>query len=355
MKTTTLRNIMTIILVTLPVLKSIRISLPDRVEQYLKVKNLKFKIINNYLRHYQTENVYNLLSEYALDKIEMYAFALHIYKTGNLPEWSTAQKLKNPKLYESLRYEIFVELIPSSRDESIELIQNLKLTVFKNAPNISHRRIYSVYVNKKLNEIVSLENYYAINIYLKHNRQITLENPVGWRIRSALYSLAIRQLTPNLKYPNTSKICFTSKLVNSSFVNPFPVGQISKIIDFWKCRSRNMIEESDSSIPVNNDDSFYWISYKIVITDHKLIVSLEEFLKNGEEKFYLFFPETAFNALSSFTSDDTSRGLINYITLETVPVRDNSKWLTEMVNKIEKYKEKEGEYFDNNEIRDESE
>ncbi|XP_043472410.1 uncharacterized protein LOC122505054 [Leptopilina heterotoma] len=350
MKTITILGyITTIILVALSLIESKRISAFERINDFVELQSLKYSLIDEYLHNFETEVAFKLLSAYVLDEIELESFSLHLNSTGMLPDWSMTHKLKNPKLYELLRYDTSVELIPPSRNKAIKDATNLKMTVFQYSPKVLVEELCDVYIEEKLDELISLEDYYAIRVLKRDDRQIKMENPVSWRMRRALYSLAIRQYRPNLISSFLPIHCFHRRFSNRSRLFNMKVNDSFRLTRFLLCTDKYILEESlTSSSAYDHTSSSHWISFEIVITDPRLVVNLNEILKSDDRNAYCLFPTLLLKALSDSEDRNTSYGLISFIKVQTVPTESRSEFLTAMANNIEDYKMKEREYFNNN-------
>ncbi|XP_043472404.1 uncharacterized protein LOC122505050 [Leptopilina heterotoma] len=347
MKTIIILGNITIFLVALTVTESMRLSENDRKKEFTALKTLKQLVASKYLRKYNAEEASELLGQYIMNSHELIEFAEYLNKTGNVPEWSKTMKLKNPKFYEILRYNNLVDFIPLKKEITYQIATNLKMTIFKDSPSISIEKLVHFYKTANLNELISLEDYYAINVLLIDRNQMFLPNPVGWRIKTALYSLAIRQYSLNLNFNFSPKNCFIRVRGDANYVNGFEVGSHSKLSDFWFFKSHNVFEESDSNSPIYNDNNpSNWVSYKFVITEPRVIVNLEEVVKN-DKKLYVLLPRTDFVVLKKRLIYDTFFGLTSFIKAKTTPILNKSNWITNMANKIEEYKKMEEKYFDN--------
>lgn len=342
-----LRDTITIVLIALTVTESLRIPAYDRVDEFMDLQGLKYNLIMTYLPNSDVEKTLDLLSQFVLDESELNEFVRHLQQTGEPAQWMMDKKLKNPKLYELLRFEISTELIPLNRNTAMERIVNLKINAFANSPKVHFHQIWDAYVNEKLNELISLEDYYAIRILLKDHSQINVENPVGWRIRRAIYSLAIRQYSLNFNHDRPLAYCFQRKIISKSDVNQFKKNEILQFDEFLICRNKQVFSGSNINPYVIHQDDF--LAYiDILNTDSRLMVSLDEIIKFEDDIiFFALFPKTSFKVDDAkfFT---TSGGLTSYLSFKTMPTTiSNSQLLAFMANSIEEYKEKEEEYYNN--------
>lgn len=340
-----LGSIVTIILVTLPVLESTKLSANDRVDKFINLQTSKYNVINKYLSNYIIENAFRILSKFVLNEREMYEFAKHLNETGVLPKWSKQQELKNPKFYELLRYDITVELIPQFFDDVIQRVHDLKTKIFHDSPDVSIERLCKVYVRNKLNEIISLPDYYALIVLFEDRQQLKLHKPVGWRIKRALFSLAIRQYNSDLISTFSPVTCFHEKLVIANSINDIKTGSTIEFNDFLTCHNNNIFHGKHLKPIKESESTKNWISYKIVVTDPSLIVNFDEFRKNEEDDFNIILPNVVFMAMKDPILYDTSYGLTAFLTIESKPIVKRSEWLASMANAVEHYKEKEEAYL----------
>ncbi|XP_043482831.1 uncharacterized protein LOC122511555 [Leptopilina heterotoma] len=339
-----LGNIVTIILVTLPAFKTIRISDDEREAEFLKLQTLRQKVN----RHFNYNINMSILREFVLSRNDMYDFAEYLNQTGGqTPEWSKSRRLVNPELYELLRFNNYVDSIPSSANEMTESLTNLKNRIFENSPNVSFEQICYDYMKENLYELISFENYFAIRVLEEDYNQIELENLVGWRMKKALYSLAIRQYSQNSASNFLTIYCHSKHLKSRSFIDTYEMGETFKILNFRLCSSKRSSPEikSKSSIMRMNNFTSYWIFYEFMITDPKLIVYLEDVIKSNDEKIYIFLPETRFKVINGPEVYNTNIGLAAFLKLRTIYYPRTLRWLAEAANNIEMYEKKEKEYY----------
>lgn len=327
-------------------LKSTRISQNERINGLKRITFLRFKIIVEYFLHYDLTTALEILSQYILNESEMYEFVENFRRTGNPPDWSIQRKLKNPKFYETLRYDEKLESPPSEYLEIYILGISFKLQTIFHIHDFSVNPLIERYVEKNLDELISFEDYLAITILLQDESQIYLENPGSWRMRRALYTLAIRQYSSNFELNFKSEICFSVLEEKIRFAKNIKIGDTFDMGVFSICSSEYKELYSYSSL-YNHDTTFHMVRYKTKITDFLLRVSLEEIVDNVEGIIYVIFPKVEFFVRRNPFIKTSKNGDTAFITTKTVPFDENSNWITEMANEIENYKQKEREYFHN--------
>ncbi|XP_043484956.1 uncharacterized protein LOC122512890 [Leptopilina heterotoma] len=342
-----LGSIVTIILVTLPVFEFTRISADDRKMEFKSFKMFRRMALFKYYVKPQLTQILKWLDNFVMNLDEIREFGRYSKENGHSPEWMKTQELKNPKLYQSLRYDTYVEFISSSKNETIQRIKKLQKKIFQGLPVIPAEKIYDDYVSLDMNELISLKDYYAIQVLLKNYHSVYMKNPVGWRMKRALYSLAIRQYSEDLNSTFSQKICFTQLFKETQLINNLSRNRNFSFKNFLYCIGRNAFKERlKYSFISNNTDSTFNAEYsKIVITDPRLIVNLQEVTNDDDRDDYFILPTTQLVVEKGLFDYKTPFGLVKAHTLKTLPIKKNSEWLTTMANNIEEYKEKEREYF----------
>ncbi|XP_043472407.1 uncharacterized protein LOC122505052 [Leptopilina heterotoma] len=337
-----LGNIITIIFVVK--LESTRISHSERLHELKSINTLKNKVIKEYLFNYDQSEAFEILSQYILNEVEMYGFAEHLNRTGSPPEWSNTRQLKNHEHYNFLRYNEYVEEFILRRQQTGMHVSFLRKNIFYFAPRINYQNLVKFYNEKMLNDLITFEDYYAIQVLLKDDLQINWENPASRRMRKAIYSLAIRQYSSNATMNYIPKSCFFKKTETKTFVNDIKKGDSFEKTTFSICSSK--FKESYSyTYEYSFHTSFYWTNYEVLITDPITMVSLEDILDVEDEELYVILPKTDLTVLSDpeiFVNNSVPN---LYVKMSISPIYDRSNWLTELANEIEKYKEMEKEYF----------
>ncbi|XP_043484985.1 uncharacterized protein LOC122512905 [Leptopilina heterotoma] len=329
-------------------LESTRISQNERINEHERINFLKYKIIMEYFQHYDLTTALEILSQYIMNESEMYEFAENFNKSGNPPDWSINRQLKNPKFYETLRYERNLESLPA---EYLEIYIHgiiVKLQIIFNIHNFPINALLERYLERNLEELISFEDYLAIAILLQDESQIYLENPAAWRMRRALYSLAIRQYSSNSELNFNFDICFSMHEAKRNFIDDIKIGDTFEMRYFSICSSKNKKSFSYSSV-YNNDTMFYTVRCKTIITDFLLRVSLEDIVDNVEGIIYVIFPKVEFSIRRNPLIKKTEYGDTVFLITKTFPFDEKSNWITAMANEIENYKQKEIEYFNNQE------
>ncbi|XP_043472412.1 uncharacterized protein LOC122505056 [Leptopilina heterotoma] len=337
-----LGNIITIIFVVKS--ESTRITYSERLHELESINTVRNKVIGEYLSYYDLPEAFEILSQYILNEVEMYGFAEHLNRTGSPPEWSNTRQLKNHEHYNFLRYNEYVEEFILRRQKTGMHVSFLRRNIFHSASRINYRNLIIFYNEKMLNDLITFEDYYAIQLLLKDDLQINWENPASWRMRRALYSLAIRQYSSNATMNYIPKSCFFKKTETKTFVNDIKKGDSFEKTTFSICSSKYK-ESYSYNHKYSFNKSFYWTNYEVLITDPITMVSLEDILDVEDEELYVILPKTDFTVLSDpafFFNNDVPN---LYVKMLTSPIYARSNWLTELANEIEKYKEMEKEYF----------
>lgn len=340
------RNIVTIIFtLSLPILVSTRISLKERSYEFRKQNFLKTKATDVYIDKVDKSKAWDLLNKFVLNENEMKEFLQYFNTNGIPPEWSNGRKLMNPIHYKNLRYYFNVESSSFSIKRAIKSVKNLKL-IFKNTPEVSTSYLFKSYVDKNLLEILTFEDYYTLKIYMTDISQIALlDNPVGWRIKRALYSLAIRQYSPYLSSSdnvNYSK-CFFTAFEKKEIIDNIQVHGTLSGGNFVLCKSIFNKVRLDSS---EFESTSYLVSYKVLFSKAIYIVNLNDIFDDNQEV-NIILPEINYmlrNKKSAFSIDGLS---YERLSIEIVNKLEDSEWLSYLANSIEVLKQKEREYFEN--------
>ncbi|XP_043484983.1 uncharacterized protein LOC122512903 isoform X2 [Leptopilina heterotoma] len=328
-----LGNIITIIFVVK--LESTGISPNERIFEYETLKALRYQVIKEYLQNYHPTTAFEILSNYILNENEMYGFAEHLNRTGNIPEWSIKRQLKNPKSYEQLRYNTYMEI------NSLHFLQTHKRTIdyalkiFHNLQRFSVGELFKKYIENDVKDQILFEDYLAIVNYLQDESQIDFENLASWRMRRALYTLAIRQYNYNSPSNFIPEKCVISyRTIKRNFADDIKTGDIFKGTTFSICG-------------VNNNSTESLITYYAIIIDPLVRVRLENFVSQAYGILFIILPKVEFCIVNSPSLENSAYEVKESTTLTFSPIFERSNWLTAIANEIENYKQKEREYFYN--------
>ncbi|XP_043480688.1 uncharacterized protein LOC122510253 [Leptopilina heterotoma] len=339
-----LGNIITILLIGK--LESTRISPSERLHELETINTVKNKVIEEYLPNYDPREAFEFLSQYTIrNEVEMYGFAEHLNKTGNPPEWSKTRKLKNYQSYNFLRYHFPLEAYELDEHQAEMRVNYLRRRFFPNAPILNSQLLIKSYYERKVDDLMLFEDYYAIMILMKSVSVLDVDDPANWRIRRALYTLAIRNYNPNSILNYDSKSCYFKMMKTSSFVESIKFGDIFETATFIICSSK--YKESYSY----NNEKFYFnftlfsVNHEMVITDSLLAVSLKDIVEFDDEEIYVILPKVHFKLLSNLGFIINNGKTNFYVKMSTFPIDDSANWLTKLANEVEKYKEMEKEYF----------
>ncbi|XP_043472500.1 uncharacterized protein LOC122505108 [Leptopilina heterotoma] len=339
-----LGNIITILLIVLiGKLESTRISPSERLYELGCINSVKNNVIKKYLPNYDLKKAFGILSQYIMNEVEMYGFAEHLNRTGNPPEWSKTRKLKNYEYYNFLRYNSPLEAYELSAQQAEMRINYLRGRYFQNAPALDPQILIESYNERNLNDLMLFEDYYAIIILLKNILTLDVDNPASWRIKRALYTLAIRNYNPNSDLNDTSKSCFFRDVKTETSINDMNLGDVFETTSFIICSSQ--LKENKNSYDYENINfQLYWLNNKLLITDSIAMVSLEDVLQLDGE-IYVILPKVDLKVVSdkAFLIKNGIRNV--YVKFETSTIYEKSNWLTYLANQIEKYKTMEKEYF----------
>ncbi|XP_043471020.1 uncharacterized protein LOC122504154 [Leptopilina heterotoma] len=337
-----LGNIITIIFVVK--LESTGIPHSERIHELESINNLRNKVIREYLSNYDLPEAFEILSQYILNEVEMYGFAEHLNRTGSPPEWSNTRQLKNYKNYNFLRYNYSFGEYRLGIENTYMHINFLRKEIFYLTHNINVPKLVKSYKEKMLHNLITFDDYYAIQLLLKNYFIINSENLASWRMRRALYTLAIRQYSSNATMNYIPKTCFFKKQERKKFVQDIKKGDSFEKTTFSICSSK--YKESYSYIyEYFLPNSSCWTNYKVLITDPIAMVSLKDIVDVEDEELYVILPKTDLTVLSDaeFFVDNGAPNF--YVKILTSPIYARSNWLTELANEIEKYIEMEKEYF----------
>ncbi|XP_043472488.1 uncharacterized protein LOC122505103 [Leptopilina heterotoma] len=326
-------------------LESTRISPSERLDELEKITIIRNKVIKHYLPNYDLQEAFKILSQYIMNEVEMYGFAEHLNRTDYPPEWSKTRKLENYEYYNFFRYNFPLEAYELSAQQAEMRINYLNRIFFKNAPTLDAQILIESYYGRKLDDLMLFEDYYAITILLKNISIFYVNDPASWRMRRALYNLAIRNYNLNSDLNDTSKSCFYMNIKSKTYVNSMTLGNVFGTTDFIICSSKYLNSYTYDYENLNSKLSSYWLNNKLLITDSNLMVSLEDIVKFDDEEIYVILPKVDLKVVSD-KAFFIKNGIRNvYVKIETSAIYEKSNWLTYLANQIEKYKTMEKEYF----------
>lgn len=337
-----LGNIITIFLIV--DLESTRLSSSERIYELETINTIKNKVIKEYLPNYDQQEAFKILSQYIMNEVEMYGFAEHLNRTGYPPEWSNARKLKNYKYYNFLRYDLSLEKLKIDTQQTKMRINYLNSMYFQNAPALNPQILTESYNERNLNELMLFKDYYASMIFLKNFSTLYVEDPASWRIRRALYSLAIRNYNPNSDLNYNLPCFFKQDVKTRTVVDYINSGDTFGTTNFIICSSKYEKQFSYDNENLNIKLNSYWINYNLLITDSILMVSLDDIAELDDEKIYVILTEVPLKVVSVKAFSVTNGKRNAYLNMKTSPIHERSNWLTSLANEIEKYKQMEKEF-----------
>ncbi|XP_043472487.1 uncharacterized protein LOC122505102 [Leptopilina heterotoma] len=338
-----LGNIITILLIVK--LESTRISPSERLYELESINKIRNKAIRKYLPNYDLQEAFKFLSQYIMNEVEMYGFAEHLNRTDYPPEWSKTRKLENYEYYNFLRYNFPLEAYELIPQQAEMRINYLRRRFFQNAPTLDAQILIESYYGRKLDDLMLFEDYYAITILLKNISIFYVNDPASWRMRRALYNLAIRNYNLNSDLNDTSKYCFFRDVKTETFINDINVEDVFDTTNFIICSSKYKESYSYEFGNLEFNLSSYWLNNKLLITNSNLMVSLEDIVELDDEEIYVILPdvELTVRSVKAFFIINGKRNA--YVNMLTSSMYERCNWLTYLANQIEKYKEMENNYF----------
>lgn len=188
-------------LITKPVIAEYVTSVQIRKENFKLLNNKMYYLISKFLiQKCDGIRVINILKHYCFatpKSLEMYILVKSIYENGYPAENYDKSWLSNPKLYEKLRFDSYLEdgfLRAEFRNEAIQRIYNIYSDETNQLIKMDPEYLIDNYLTHKLFDMITFDDYYAIKTYLINNFSTTnIKNPIFWRIKKALYSLVTRQ------------------------------------------------------------------------------------------------------------------------------------------------------------------
>ncbi|XP_043472411.1 uncharacterized protein LOC122505055 [Leptopilina heterotoma] len=342
-----LGNIITIIFsLTIQIAVSTRILPTERLEMANDFYDRKLLAIDNHINYPFKYEAWVMLENHVLSVHKLDYFLQEINKTGKPIEFFHDMKLINPIHFKVLRYFTFMESNYFDINDAGDCFKNLNSNVFNNSFEISFQHLFYSYVRMKLNELLSFEDYYALRIFLQDYSQINLENPLGWRIRRAIFNLAIRQYKERPQLSSDSdvaELCTFYLIKSEKFICDIKKNDVIRVKEFQVCSGGNQKYES----LIKEITPFtYLVSYDVNILNNIQIVNLNEITESNED-LYVILPDTKL-ILSKKLNPVRRSGIILQRLIQNVYVLNinDQKLLTNWANKVENLQTLEKEYLE---------
>ncbi|XP_043465955.1 uncharacterized protein LOC122500879 isoform X2 [Leptopilina heterotoma] len=207
-------------LITNPAVAENVTSIQIRKKNFQSLFWIRYRNIDKFLIHKCSESTaMNIIKHYCFSSPRfgvMYYFIKYISDNGYPSEAYDKYWLKDPKLYEKLRFNLYLEVGLSKR-AAIERMHNIYNQEEMNLIKDNPEKLFADYLTNKLFDKITFDDYYAIKNFLVNDfPTINVEHHIFWRMKKALYSLVIRQwdLKP---VKSTKKMICT--LRSNSFAN----------------------------------------------------------------------------------------------------------------------------------------
>ncbi|XP_051160350.1 uncharacterized protein LOC127280961 [Leptopilina boulardi] len=330
-------------LITKPVMAKVNFSPTDRKELYFKFFHHRYYLIDNqFIGKCNKTTAMHILKHYSFSTLqELSIFARDLNKFGFAPSTYDNQWLNNPKLYEKLRFYSYVEIGLYQR-KAIELIENIYSQEDISLINIPPGSAFDDYMANKLFDTISFDDYYAIRIFLSDpNANTDSDTPHFWRIKKAIYSLAIRQYDSFKKAENKQIILYckrTNDIQKTTFVSSRQ--RILSTNGFlycnedsseWDYYSQILSEENELHIPVSLQ------FFKIILKFPFLVLDVKNI--DAHSKHYIILPSTKFKLIQEkFTFIDQTN--IHFLIIQSYYKIIRNYWLAEVANSVSHFENK---------------
>ncbi|XP_051160401.1 uncharacterized protein LOC127280980 isoform X1 [Leptopilina boulardi] len=332
-------------LITKPVIAKVNFSPTERKELYFKFSLSRSSLIDDHLIEKCNETTaMHILKHYSFSRLrELTVFANDLKELRYTPAKYDKQWLNNPELYEKLRFYSYVEIGLYER-KAIERIENIYSQEDISLINIPPGSAFDDYMANQLFDTISFDDYYAIRIFLSNpNANTDIDTPDVWRIKKAMYSLAIRQYDSFKKAENKQIILYckrTNDIQKTTFVN-LKHKMIStnaflycnEDSSEWDYYSQILSEENESHIPVSLQ------FFKIILNDPFLAIDVKNI--DAHSKHYIILPSTKFRFIEekfTFIQQTNIHCLIMKSPSHKIIIHKD--WLATVANKVSYYEDK---------------
>ncbi|XP_043484748.1 uncharacterized protein LOC122512761 isoform X2 [Leptopilina heterotoma] len=283
------------------------------------------------LKHFQKKK-YNkvlamdILDNYVFDSYEdLFIFGKKITEGSEGSEFHKCS-LHDSNLYEKLRFEGNIENKNClNLNLVIKRIHNIYSREEINLINLRIKRLFFDYVENDLFDTVSFDDYYAIQDFLTNNYITTnLSFPSLWRIKKAMYSLALRQFDAISSTASSTETLYclpkndSKRITDNGFLT---------FDEFIICHN-DLSNVDNYGIQFNNNPSTR--IYKLIIKQLFLVVHLKIIDKDLNS--YVIFPGTEFMGVYDNNTVIIGENSVPVVTLESVTVK-NCEWLANVANK----------------------
>ncbi|XP_051160415.1 uncharacterized protein LOC127280983 [Leptopilina boulardi] len=330
-------------LITKPVMAKVNFSPTDRKELYFKFFHHRYYLIDNqFIEKCNKTTAMHILKHYSFSTlIKLSVFAKDLNKFGFAPSTYDNQWLNNPKLYEKLRFYSYVEIGLYQR-KAIELIENIYSQEDISLINIPPGSAFNDYMANQLFDTISFDDYYAIRIFLSNpNANTDIDTPDVWRIKKAIYSLAIRQYDSFKKAENKQIILYCKKTnvfqkttnLKRRIISTNAFLYCNEDSSEWDYYYQILSEENESHIPVSLQFFKIILNYPFLVIDVKNI--------DAHSKHYIILPSTKFRFMGGkFTFiDQTNIHFLNMQSPSHYYISHND-WLAKVANSVSHYENK---------------
>ncbi|XP_043484666.1 uncharacterized protein LOC122512714 [Leptopilina heterotoma] len=321
-------------LIAMPAMARIEMPPHKRRVIYGRIVFERNKLYNKYLSNiYNKTTAMELFRNYNFNSFfDMNTFAI-ILKNSASDESFYKCRVQDSDMNEKLRFHRFLENSMSPA-QAIERIHNIYSHEDINLINLPIEKLFDEYLENDLFDTVSFDDYYAIQNFLT-NEYITTNLPIPslWRIKKAMYSLALRQYDSFFEL-NINRVIFCLLKTNSESVD---INGTLTFNEFIVCNHflSNIREEYES-----RNTTFVTI-YKLNLSrDSFLALNLQNIDKTLNQ--YIILPDTKFK-IHRWNIEYRGRIYEKVITIERVKITC-CEWMSSVLNKAYLYAKLDAEY-----------
>ncbi|XP_051160405.1 uncharacterized protein LOC127280980 isoform X3 [Leptopilina boulardi] len=330
-------------LITKPVMAKVNFSPTDRKELYYNFSLSRSSLIDDHLIEKCNETTaMHILKHYSFSRLhELYFFANNLKEFGYTLVKYDKQWLNNPKLYEKLRFYSYVEIGLYKR-KAIERIENIYSQEDISLINIPPGSAFDDYMANQLFDTISFDDYYAIRIFLSNpNANTDIDIPDVWRIKKAMYSLAIRQYDSFNKAKKKEIILYckrTNVIQKTTFVSLRQRIMSTNVFLYcnedsseWNYYSQILFKTNESHIPVSLQ------FFKIILKHPFSVIDVKNI--DAHSKHYIILPSTKFKLIQEkFTFIHQTN--IHFLIMDSYAYIVQNAWLAKIANSVSHYENK---------------
>ncbi|XP_051167999.1 uncharacterized protein LOC127285835 [Leptopilina boulardi] len=328
-------------LIIKPVMAKVNFSPEDRRNLKYKFFQHRYYLIKNYLsRSCNETTAMSILKHFSFISLNrMTHFAIKFNKNKYTPEEYYDQWLNNPMLYEKLRFDSYLE-IGINRSEAIKRIENI-YTLKEMKLICPPESAFDDYVANDLTDTIFFHDYYVIKAFLYFPYISTdLDEPDVWRLKKAMYSLAIRQ-NDAFKYEERKQIilyCVKSKIFQKIIKRTYTtISHNAFLYCNEDSKAWNDYYKDSSEIDNFQEPTSYLLYFKIIIKKPFLFIDVNSIDANS--KHYIILPKTEFILIEEkFNLIDEIK--VHLFIMKTKVKQQESQWLSKVANEVSYYDDK---------------